>query len=64
MKSELRYCVQETGDNFRVTDTRTDSRVATCYLRTSADLVVRALNALKPECVTVQTPDETAIYIS
>lgn len=44
------YEVQEGMDRdlnkqFRVTDTRTDSRVATCYVQSNADLVCAALNA-------------------
>lgn len=34
------------GWSYRVTDTETDSRVATCFLLEHAELVVRALNAL------------------
>ena len=44
------YEVQEGMDRdlnkqFRVTDTRTDSRFATCYVQSNADLVCAALNA-------------------
>jgi len=48
--SEERYEVQHIthGDtftpNFRVTDKKTDSRIATCYERGNADLIVAALN--------------------
>jgi hypothetical protein len=34
------------GLNYRVTEIKTDSRVATCYAKENADLVCRALNAL------------------
>ena len=33
------------GVNYRVTDIRTDSRIATCYLEDNANLVCDALNA-------------------
>lgn len=53
--SKYRYEIQETvdslyGRNYRITDTATDSRIATCFLRENADLVVAALNrtALHP----------------
>jgi hypothetical protein len=34
--------------SYRVTDTQTDSRIATCWMRSNADLVVAALNAALP----------------
>jgi len=39
-----RYEVQDSGDGFRITDTKTDSRISTSYLRENAQLVVDALN--------------------
>src|SRR5690606_21296355 len=36
---------RDLNKQFRVTDTRTDSRVATCYVQSNADLVCAALNA-------------------
>lgn len=36
---------RELNKQFRVTDTRTDSRVATCYVQSNATLVCAALNA-------------------
>ena len=38
----------ERGD-FRITHVRTDSRVATCFDRRNAELVVKALNAWDPK---------------
>ncbi len=47
----MRYEIQEIKivkekPNFRITDTRTDSRIATCYLRENAEFVCEALNLL------------------
>lgn len=46
----MRYSIQlinsdkEFGQNYRITDNNSDSRVATCYLEDNADLVCEALN--------------------
>lgn len=39
----------ETDCSYRVTDTRTDSRIATCWQRSNADLIVDALNTVSAE---------------
>ena len=48
-----RYAVERISDgktfgehvNFRITDRKTDSRIATCYIRENADFIVAELNA-------------------
>jgi hypothetical protein len=42
---EAQHMKGASGD-YRITDKTTDSRVATCYLKENANLVVNALNAL------------------
>jgi len=44
-------------DNFRITDTRTDSRVATCYQIENAKMVCAALNVYAHLALTVAKPD-------
>ena len=53
----MRYTIElikseKDGQNYRITDTLSDSRVATCFLKENAELVCAALNAfedLKPK---------------
>ena len=42
----LKYEIQKVNDNYRITHIKTDSRIATCYLKYNADLVCDALNNL------------------
>ena len=42
---EAQYIDNVEEPNWRITDKTTDSRIATCYLKENADLIVSALNA-------------------
>lgn len=55
MRYEAQYIMTKPG-HWRVTDTTTDSRVATCYVEENAEAVVAALNAsgvLKDKIATI-----------
>ena len=46
--NEPAYRIEVVQDHFRITHSKTDSRIATCYDRRDAELVVAALNAHDP----------------
>ncbi len=48
MRYSIQYIESDVdGNNYRITDNNTDSRVATCYVKANAELVCEALNALE-----------------